>query len=317
MFVCVGEKGGRTPRCVACLQTHPTQFFVLLYPRLFSCWQKNRTRVRICAWSQLRGTAKQSPSRHEACVFVFRCVYVRPVLSIWGNRAWLLTQRWVVKCACVCVRSIYVSPCQCVCASGSLQCWSCGYWWERWRLLSMSHSIRQHLHVCLCEGEAVSASHCTFTHTPAQMQPASAAGTQTLTLQELQPKSARCDWHRGPWKRGPQTADESGVFTSFQTRWGSSSITSSTAVQRRCRHRRRSWRHTSRSWRPRLDVIVTKVSRTASVTMRASLQNFTIPVSFYKGIRNLLESYHIPELIKVQILVDLTEILFFSPVCLI
>lgn len=43
----------------------------------------------------------------------------------------------------------------------------------------------------------------------------------------------------------------------------------------------------------------------------ASLQNITIPGNIYKGIRNLLESYHIPELIKVQILVDLTENLFF------
>lgn len=53
--------------------------------------------------------------------------------------------------------------------------------------------------------------------------------------------------------------------------------------------------------------------------MLASLQNITIPVNIYKGIRNLLESYHIPELIKVQILVDLTEILFSlsSCVCLI
>lgn len=53
--------------------------------------------------------------------------------------------------------------------------------------------------------------------------------------------------------------------------------------------------------------------------MLASLQNITIPVNIYKGIRNLLESYHIPELIKVQILLDLTQILFFlSPyVCLI
>lgn len=44
--------------------------------------------------------------------------------------------------------------------------------------------------------------------------------------------------------------------------------------------------------------------------MLASPQNITIPVNIYKGIRNLLESYHIPELVKVQSLLDLTEILF-------
>lgn len=30
-----------------------------------------------------------------------------------------------------------------------------------------------------------------------------------------------------------------------------------------------------------------------------SMQNITIPVSIYRGIRNLLDSYHVPELIKV------------------
>lgn len=49
---------------------------------------------------------------------------------------------------------------------------------------------------------------------------------------------------------------------------------------------------------------------TASVMMLASPQNITIPVNIYKGIRNLLDSYHTPELIKVQSLSDLTEILF-------
>lgn len=35
-----------------------------------------------------------------------------------------------------------------------------------------------------------------------------------------------------------------------------------------------------------------------------SLQNIFITASIYKGIRNLLESYHVPELNKVQILSD-------------
>lgn len=70
-------------------------------------------------------------------------------LSIWGNRAWLLTQRWVVKCACVCAWHL-CRPVS-VCVSGTLQCWNRVYWWERWRLLSMSHPIRRHLHVCLRE----------------------------------------------------------------------------------------------------------------------------------------------------------------------
>lgn len=56
-----------------------------------------------------------------------------------------------------------------------------------------------------------------------------------------------------------------------------------------------------------------------SAMMLVSLQNICITASIYKGIRNLLESYHVPELIKVQILFDVTEILFLpsSYVCLI
>lgn len=50
-----------------------------------------------------------------------------------------------------------------------------------------------------------------------------------------------------------------------------------------------------------------------------SFQNICITASIYKGIRNLLESYHVPELVKVQILFDVTEIPFVlsSYVCLI
>lgn len=56
-----------------------------------------------------------------------------------------------------------------------------------------------------------------------------------------------------------------------------------------------------------------------SVMILVSIQDIFITVSIYKGIRNLLESYHVPELSKVQILSRLTEIpfVFNSYVCLI
>lgn len=44
--------------------------------------------------------------------------------------------------------------------------------------------------------------------------------------------------------------------------------------------------------------------------MLVSFQNITIPVNIYKGIRNLLESHHIPELIKVLILLYIAKIPF-------
>lgn len=113
------------------------------------------------------------------------------------------------------------------------------------------------MEVCVCvEGGAVSADQRAFTHTPVQKQPPSAAEPQTPTPQmwlTLRPVET-CS--QDSWSK-------LGVFTCFQTRRASSSITWSTAVQRRrCRRRRRSWRHTSLSWRLRWDGRMTKVTRT-------------------------------------------------------
>lgn len=44
--------------------------------------------------------------------------------------------------------------------------------------------------------------------------------------------------------------------------------------------------------------------------MLVSLQNITVPVNIYKGIRNLLESHRVPELIKVLILLYIAKIPF-------
>lgn len=157
--------------------------------------------------------------RHEACVClcpgVCVCQHVseRPALSVAGNRDRLLTQRWVVQvcdcvfvCMCQCWAAsliklcVYVcgtlmSLCVSVCVTESPQRWKwCVCWWERWRLLSMSHPVRQHLWACVCvcmweRVEVGGGCHCqpSYIHSHSSPKAASVSrNTQTHTLQRLQ-----------------------------------------------------------------------------------------------------------------------------------
>lgn len=145
-----------------------------------------------------------------------------------------------------------------VCVCQGLQCWNCVCWWERWRLLSMSHPIRRHLHVCLCERGSRWKLSVPTTARSLTLRPKSSLRQQ----EEHKHPPCRCYRKKCAEMVGltdteengdafPDSWSKLGVFISFQTPQVTSFITWSTAVQRSCRHRKRNWRLTSLSWRLR------------------------------------------------------------------
>ena len=95
----------------------------------------------------------------------------------------------VEQCRALCVCGALVSLHVSVCVTECPQRWNCCVcWWERWRLLSMSHSIRWHLHlcvyvcVCVCVSEGWGRG---------KLSPPTMAHSLTL-----QPKSSLCQQKR-------------------------------------------------------------------------------------------------------------------------